>query len=156
MRRSTRPLLGPTNMKKSYNCITLYLSLIRAYNHFFPAWYLLLIFTFLVAPCCLFNQIDLSHTHSLQVQAGPSLPLAALPMKSCNYITMSLSLSYSLHLQRDPRYLPCMIFTFIIQCLGINLLNFFFSPLQSKATFISEFIFLLWRALSCQQTPSQA
>ena len=49
-----------------------------------------------------------------------------------------------------------MTFTFIIQCLGINLLNFFFSPLQSKATFISEFKFLLWRALSCQQTPSQA
>ena len=35
------------------------------------------------------------------------------------------------------------------------LLNSFFSPLQSKATFLSEFIFLFWQALSCQQTPSQ-
>ena len=49
-----------------HNYDYIYLSLIRAYNHFFPAWYSLFIFTFLVAPCCLFNQIDPSHTHSFQ------------------------------------------------------------------------------------------
>ena len=31
-----------------------------------------------------------------------------------------------------------------------------FSPLQSKATFISGFYISIWRALSCQQTPFQA
>ena len=67
LRRSTRPLVQPTQKKlQLHNYNYIYLSLIRAYNHFFPAWYLLLIFSFLVAPCCLFNQIDLSHNHSLQ------------------------------------------------------------------------------------------
>ena len=35
-------------------------------------------------------------------------------------------------------------------------LNYFSSPLQSKATFKSEFYISIWRVLSCQQTPFQA
>ena len=35
-------------------------------------------------------------------------------------------------------------------------LNSLSSPLQSKAMFINGFYVSFWRALSCQQTPSQA
>ena len=75
LRRSTRPLVQPT--QKSYNCttITIYIWVSSEHTTISSlAWYLLLIFTFLVAPCCLFNQIDLSHTHSFQAGRASHWP----------------------------------------------------------------------------------
>ena len=93
-----------------HNYDYIYLSLIRAYNHFFPAWYLLFIFTFLVAPCCRFNQIDLSHTNSLQVQDGPASHWPPFLWKAIT--TMSVSLPQ--WLQWDPIYLSCVMFIKLI------------------------------------------
>ena len=111
LRRSTRPLVQPT--QKSYNCITITISIWVSSEHTTIsslAWYLLLIFTFLVAPCCLFNQIDLSHTNSLQVQDGPASHWPPFLWKAIT--TMSVSLPQ--WLQWDPIYLSCVMFIKLI------------------------------------------
>ena len=48
---------------------------------------------------------------------------------------------------------PQQNFFFNVLYIRLNSLS---SPLQSKAMFISGFYVSFWRALSCQQTPSQA
>ena len=109
----------------------------------------------LLLKCCLW----INRSESVQISTRPFL----LNPQSCN-----LAASGPCSVYRPPLAALCLTmyirrnwFHFreilhILHLLLYIILNFFpFSPLQSKATFISGFYISIWRALSCPQTPFQ-